>query len=90
MYPLKIWLPSPISHGSDSPVRADVSKAEYPLTISPSSGTFSPGFTIIISPGFTSSGETFSIFSPIFKFAKSGLMSIRSEIDFLDLFTAIP
>ena len=69
IYPLKILFPFPISFGKDSPVRAEVSKVEYPSIIFPSNGTFSPGFTIIKSPIFTVSGETLSILLPIFKLA---------------------
>ena len=61
---------------------------EVPFTIIPSSGTFSPGFTTIISPTFTSSGFILSIFPLRCIFAKSGLISIKLIIDFLDLSTA--
>ena len=49
---------SEISLKIDSPVRADVSTIDIPLTTTPSRGIFSPGFTTIISPILTSSGDT--------------------------------
>lgn len=47
---------SPIftSLGLDSPVRAEVSSVAEPSIIIPSSGIFSPVFTIMVSPIFTS------------------------------------
>ncbi len=58
MQPLNSSLPIVTSLGSDSPVSADVSSIEFPSTTIPSSGTFSPAFTTIISPISTSSGDT--------------------------------
>ncbi|MPM30638.1 hypothetical protein SDC9_77188 [bioreactor metagenome] len=74
---------------TDSPVKADVSTIELPSIITPSKGTFSPGLTIIKLPISTSSGSTTLIELPTFKFATSGFICIKSEIDFLDLPTAI-
>ena len=71
-----------------SPVNAELSTCASPLITTPSNGIFSPVFTIIISPIFTSSGFTFLISSLIFKFAYSGFIFIKSDIDFLVLFTA--
>ena len=48
-----------IFRGTPSPVSVEVSTKELPLITMPSSGIFSPGFTIITSPMFTLSGETF-------------------------------
>ena len=66
-----------------SPVKEAVFKSAVPFVTIPSSGTFSPSLTKIISPIFTSSGETCLISFSVFKFAYSGLISIRSLIDFL-------
>ena len=52
------------SRGIDSPVRAEVSSVELPLIILPSSGTRSPGFTMMVSPIFTSSGSTCTSLPP--------------------------
>ena len=76
------------SCGIDSPVNAFVSTVVEPAIISPSKGIFSPGLIKIISLIFTSLGSTISYLSLIFKFAKSGLISIKEAIDFLDLPTA--
>ena len=86
--PLKTSSPFCTSLGILSPVRAFVSKLELPEITYPSNGIFSPGFTTIISPIFTSSGETSHTLSSLKTFATSGLISIRLEIDFLDLSTA--
>ena len=80
--------PIPTSTGTDSPVNADVSIIDLPSIIFPSNGTFSPGFTTIVSPIFTSSGDNFSIFPFFLTYATSGLISIKLAIDFLDLSTA--
>ena len=48
--PLKTSSFSSISLGIDSPVKAFVSKLDFPSTTFPSNGIFSPGFTTIISP----------------------------------------
>ena len=77
------------STGIDSPVKAFVSKEDSPLIIIPSSGIFSPGLTSIMSPTLTLSGSTISyVPSLFFKFAKSGRISIKLDIDFLDFLTA--
>ena len=57
------------STGTDSPVKALVSSIVVPSIIVPSNGIFSPGFTTIISPIFTSSGSTFSSFPSLKTFA---------------------
>ena len=80
---------SSTSFGKDSPVNADTSRVASPDKTTPSRGTFSPALTTMIDPTLTLSGDTlFS--SPLrsIKFAKSGLIFIKSDIDFLDLFTA--
>ncbi len=81
--------PYDTSLGTDSPVNAEVSTIEFPSVISPSIGTFSPGLTNIKSPIFTYSGFTFFMPSSVFKFAKSGFIFISSDMDFLDLSTAL-
>ena len=86
--PLNTSSPSDTSFGNDSPVNAFVSSVVFPSTIVPSNGIFSPGFTIIISFIFTSSGDTFWSSPFLSTLAKSGLISINSDIDFLDLLTA--
>ena len=88
MEPLMIGSRSFTSTGMDSPVKAFVSRLELPFTITPSSGTFSPGFMMIVSPISTSYGSTFSSFPSRTRFAYSGLISISSVMDFLDLLTA--
>ncbi len=50
--------PIRVLRGTDSPVRAEVSRREWPDRTSPSSGTFSPGLTKMISPTLTCSGGT--------------------------------
>jgi hypothetical protein len=47
--------PALFSTGIDSPVTIDSSKDEYPSFMTPSTGTFSPGLTMTISPISTSS-----------------------------------
>ena len=86
--PLTISSPSITSTGTLSPVRALVSRLELPFTTTPSSGTFSPGLTRMISPISTSSGSTCSSFPSRTTLAKSGLMSIRLVMDLLERFTA--
>ena len=86
--PLNTSSPSVTSRGRLSPVRALVSRLDLPSIINPSNGIFSPGLTVIISPIFISSGSTFSNLPFLSTFAKSGLISIKLEIDFLDLSTA--
>ena len=67
--PLKISSPGVTSLGSDSPVKALVSKEVFPSITIPSNGTFSPGLIIIISPILTSSGSTFNTFPSFSMFA---------------------
>ena len=67
--PLRTLSPVFASRGSDSPVSAEVSKAEFPFIILPSKGTFSPGFTTIMSATFISSGFTFFIPLSVLRFA---------------------
>ena len=74
--------------GTDSPVSALVSSMDSPSTTMPSSGIFSPGFTTMISPTATLSGETTCNTPFRLTVAESGQMSIRSEMDFLERFTA--
>jgi hypothetical protein len=50
--------PGPLSTGRLSPVIIDSSMAEAPVSISPSTGIFSPGLTRTVSPGATSSTGT--------------------------------
>ena len=80
MQPDMIVSPSFKSRGILSPVRATVFKAELPSMTTPSRGTFSPGRITIVSPIFTSSGETASTFPFLSTFATSGLIFIRCEI----------
>ena len=47
--------PGPLSTGRDSPVRADSSTADWPSTITPSTGMDCPGRTTTRSPTWTSS-----------------------------------
>ncbi len=56
--PLITSSPSAASLGRLSPVSALVFSVEAPSTITPSMGTFSPGCTVMIVPGSTSSGST--------------------------------
>ena len=74
--------------GTDSPVSALVSSIDSPSVTIPSKGIFSPGFTTISSPIETVSGATTTSSPFLLTVAESGLMSIRSEIDFLERFTA--
>ena len=81
--------PTVISLGKLSPVRADVSIDVLPLSTMPSSGIFSPGFTLIILSVSTFSGSTV-IYSPSIRTsAVSGFVLIREDMLLLDLFTAI-
>ena len=86
--PLKTLSPVFAFLGTDSPVNAVVSSIDSPSITLPSRGIFSPGFTIIISPTFTSSGLTFNSAFSLKTFAKSGLIFIKFSIDFLELSTA--
>ena len=56
--PLMTMSPGTTSRGTDSPVRAAVSRAEVPSSTCPSRGTRSPGLTTITFPTATSSGST--------------------------------
>ena len=67
--PLSISFSSFIFLGTDSPVNADVSIKDSPSNIIPSSGIFSPGFTIISSPTQISLGDTLLIPPSVFKLA---------------------
>ena len=69
MQPLNTSSPSLTSLGNDSPVNAFVSRVVFPSIIFPSNGIFSPGFITIVSPIFTSSGFTVSIFPSRYTFA---------------------
>ena len=88
MLPDKTISFSATSCGLDSPVKEAVFKLAVPFTTTPSSGIFSPCFATTISPTFTSDGSTISISSPFFRLAYSGLISIKSDIDFLVLLIA--
>ena len=69
MQPLIISSPVFASRGRLSPVRALVLSVDAPSMITPSSGTFSPGWTTITEPTATSSGSTFSSFPSTSMFA---------------------
>ena len=80
MHPDEISSPLLISRGMLSPVSATVLSDDVPETTMPSSGTFSPGLTMIVSPTATSSGATV-ISSPLRStWAVSGRISIRWEM----------
>ena len=89
IHPLSASSPSFTFLGRVSPVNAEVSSIELPSQIIPSSGILSPGFICIISPIFTSSGFTSCSFPSLITHAMSGLIFIKSEIDFLDLSVAM-
>ena len=72
--------PTVTSRGALSPVRATVLRADEPFVTTPSSATFAPGATTMVSPTFTSSGATVSTFSPRFTSAVSGRMAMRCEM----------
>ena len=80
MQPEMTSSPSFKSRGTLSPVNATVFNAELPSMTTPSRGTFSPGFTKMVSPTFTSSGETVSTLPSLSTLATSGRMSIRCEM----------
>ena len=61
MQPDMTFSPTPAVLGIDSPVSAAVSTVVEPSATMPSRGIFSPGFTTITSPGFTSFGSTLRI-----------------------------
>ena len=86
--PETISSPAAMSLGTDSPVRALVSRVDSPETTFPSRGTFSPGRISMMSPTATSSGSTVSVEPFLTTWAKSGWMSMRSAMDCLVLPTA--
>lgn len=87
--PETISFPGPMSLGTDSPVRARVSREERPSTTLPSRGTLSPGRTSMVSPTETSSGSTVSAAPPLTTWANSGWMSISVAMDCLVLPVAL-
>ena len=87
--PERMSSPAVIPRGTLSPVSATVSRLELPSSTVPSIGTFSPGFTTIVSPTLTSSGDTQTTVPSLSTFAVSGLMSISDEIESLLLPSAI-
>ncbi len=86
--PLPLMVPdvtlSPVffSAGIGSPVIIDSSILEFPSIIFPSTGTFSPGFTLRISLIFTSESATFFSFSLMIKLAVSGERFISASMAF--------
>ena len=87
--PLMTSSPTPTSRGTDSPVRAAVSREDSPVRTVPSRGTRSPGFTTMTAPTSTSSGSTSSVSpSSVSRLAVSGRMSMRAAMDWRDLPTA--
>ena len=89
-HPERIWSPTVTSRGADSPVRATVSRLVEPSMITPSIGTFSPGFMTIVSPTATSSGSTVMTFPSRSTFAVSGLISRSCEMAREEFPSAIP
>ena len=89
MQPLITPSPTETSRGLDSPVRATVFRLLAPSMTVPSSGTFSPGLTTMISPTATSSGNTSSTLPSRSTFAVSGQISMSEAIAFLLLPTAM-
>ena len=75
--PAETLSPSPLSTGRDSPVNADSSTAVVPLTMMPSTGICSPGYTVKRSPSLTSSTETSVSCSPVRRCAFFGLKFIK-------------
>ena len=69
MQPLMTSSPVITSRGRLSPVSAAVLSVDAPSMITPSSGTFSPGWATITEPTATSSGSTFSSFPSTSMFA---------------------
>ena len=82
--PLMISSPTDTFLGTASPVRAFVSSMLLPSNTIPSRGIRSPGFTMIVSPTATSSGNTSSSTPSRRTTALSGLISIKDATDFLD------
>ena len=72
--------PSSTSLGRLSPVRATVSRDDFPSTTMPSRGMRSPGRTIIILPTWTSEGATSFSTPSVTRRATSGRISISLEI----------
>ena len=81
MQPLMISLPACTARGMDSPVSAEVSSSPSPFRMIPSSGTRSPGRTMMVSPTSTSSGNTSSSAPSRRTHAVSGRMSMREEME---------
>ena len=67
--------------GMDSPVNTDESNWEFPVSITPSRGIFSPGLTIIIWPTSTDSGATSTYPVGVSITALSGLAANKALID---------
>ena len=82
--------PGLTERGTDSPVMARVSRLEVPSITVPSRGTFSPGFTRMISPTCTVLGSTTATLPLRSTFAVSGRMSRSSLIERLELPSAMP
>ena len=80
MQPDMILSPTEISRGRLSPVNAAVSSEVSPSMTLPSIGTLSPGFTTIISPIATSSGDTSDTRPSLSTLATSGLIARRCEM----------
>ena len=75
--------PSFLSQGTLSPVSADSSMAAVPLTITPSAGIFCPGFTMKMSPGFSSAmgiSVSFPSFSTIAVFGASFIRLLSASV----------
>ena len=86
--PLRISSPGFTSRGTDSPVRAAVSREELPSVTVPSRGTRWPGFTTMVSPTATSSTSTSSVSPSRSTKAVSGRRSISWEMEVRERFTA--
>ena len=88
MLPDRTWSCSFISTSSDSPVSADVSSNVVPLITIESTGIFSPFLTTSKSFIFICSTGMLIIWLFSFLLAMGCFISIRSLIDFLELFIA--
>ena len=77
------------SRGSLSPVSATVFRLVEPSTMVPSRGTLSPGATTMTSPTSTLAGSMRSSLLARSIVAKSGRMSMSSEMDLRLLFSAM-
>ena len=75
--PASTSLPSSIVRGTLSPVSAAVLNDASPPSSTPSSGTRSPGFTSMMSPGLTSAGALTTTDEPVTTDARSGRNSMR-------------